>query len=129
MRGKGDVPVRFVSNLSKQNPLITVQTESKIIDAIKEIVRNKVHRVVVIQSVADGSNSFVGILSQSTIAAFIASRFGKIAKINKNLGDWPNGNKSIEELGLVKRNIISISSQDNVGPTTVPIRLAYRIRY
>ncbi len=112
--GTGDISVKYISNMSKQNPLIAIPSDAKIIEAIRELVKNRVHRAVVIQPAADGTNSFVGILSQSTIAAFIASRFGRIAKMNKIASSWPTGDKSIEELGLVKRPVISISSQDNV---------------
>ncbi|KAJ3219651.1 cell separation during budding [Clydaea vesicula] len=107
------VHVKMITNLSKENPLVAVQTTSPLTDAINEFKRTKIHRLVVVEPTSEGSNRFIGVLSQSTIAAFIASKFGKMVQ-DKPPNGWPTGEKSVEELGLVTGGVISITQHETV---------------
>ncbi|KAJ3073601.1 cell separation during budding, partial [Quaeritorhiza haematococci] len=124
------VPVKFISNLSRQNPLVAVHITSPVLDAVQQFVSHKrhnggsLHRVVVVEPTDDGkSNKFVGVLSQSTVAAFIASKVGKLSHRPPSAGSgvaggpevsWPLGDKSIQDMGLVKGNVFHVTPEDSV---------------
>ena len=117
MSGHGNVPVKLLSNISLKNPLVTVDADAPILDAVNEFVRAKVHRVVVLQKATDEQKPlFVGILSQSTVAAYMALKLGKLSVERSPELTWPNGDKSIQELGLVQGSseIISVTPDDAV---------------
>ncbi|KAJ3210341.1 cell separation during budding [Clydaea vesicula] len=98
MKDDKAVPIKFISNLSKNNPLIAVSYTSPVVHAIEEFKKSHIHRLVVVERTQDVSNKFIGVLSQSTVSAFIASKFA--------------GEKTVQELGLVAGGVISIT-QDN----------------
>ncbi|KNC96474.1 hypothetical protein, variant [Spizellomyces punctatus DAOM BR117] len=112
---KSEVPIKLVSNLSHSNPLIPVQASASIRVAVEEFVRNHVHRVVVLQPENDTAH-FAGILSQSAVAALVASRVGKLAGAADPTAKsmWATGNKTLQELGLVGKDIISVIPDDTV---------------
>lgn len=110
--GNHGVSVKAIANLSGLNPLVSVNSSSPISEAIQQLCKSGVHRVIVIHHGSTGSNDFVGVLSQSTICAFIASRLGPIG--HRNFDFWPNARKSLVDLGLVRGGIISITSAETV---------------
>ncbi|KAJ1558082.1 cell separation during budding [Nowakowskiella sp. JEL0078] len=112
------VQIKFVSNLSQRNQLIGINADAPVLEAVKEIVANRAHRVVLLQppnpdNDANNGSRFIGVLSQSSIANYISSHLGKLAKSKSPLV-WNLGNKTLEELSLVKGNVISITMQDTV---------------
>ncbi|KAJ3186885.1 cell separation during budding [Gaertneriomyces sp. JEL0708] len=112
---KSEVPIKLVSNLSHLNPLVPVRTDTPVRDAIEEFVKHKVHRAVVLQP-ENNTAHFAGILSQSTIAAYVASKVGKLAGTvdPKQPSPWKTGNKTLEQLGLVGKEVVSIVPDDTV---------------
>lgn len=84
---------------------------------MEEFVRNRIHRVVVLESEPGASAHFAGILSQSTVASLVAARVGKLAGTeNPNAkSPWTTGNKTLQELGLVGREVISVVPDDTVS--------------
>ncbi|KAI8920086.1 hypothetical protein DFJ77DRAFT_451055 [Powellomyces hirtus] len=115
LTNKSEVPIKLVSNLSHENPLVSVQASAPVRAAVDEFSNNRVHRLIVLEPEADASH-FAGILSQSTVAALVASRVGKLAgKLNpKEKCIWPTGNKTLEEVGLVGRDVVSVIPEDTV---------------
>ncbi|KAI9098693.1 hypothetical protein DFS34DRAFT_642770 [Phlyctochytrium arcticum] len=115
LSNKTDVPIKLVSNLSHANPLIPVQSGDKLRTAVEEFVRHRVHRVVVLEQ-QDGMAHFAGILSQSSVIGLVAARVGKLAGVTdpSEKCTWETGNKTIAELGLVGRDVISIIPDDTV---------------
>jgi len=113
---KNDVPVALVSNLSQRNPLVAIDQNAPVKNALLEFQKGGVQRVVVVGSKGESQNRFVGVLSQSTVAAFIASKLGKLANPRPEPGLWPNGDRTIEELGLVKGtgSVVSITQDETV---------------
>lgn len=83
-------------------------------DAVEEFVRARVHRCVILDKSSDGKPTFLGILSQSSVAALVASKFGKLSGSRLPGALWEQGNKTIEELGLVKKDVVGISPDDPV---------------
>ncbi|KAJ3046856.1 cell separation during budding [Rhizophlyctis rosea] len=115
-QGTAGVPIKLVANLSKLNPLAHLYSTEPVLTAVKTFARDKVHRLVVLrQEGAAGGDTFVGIISQSTVAALIASRLGKLStKPGQPRTSWPLGEKTLADLGLVKGDVISISPEDQV---------------
>jgi CBS domain-containing protein len=122
------VPIKLVSNISHRNPLVAVWSDSMLLDAIEEFARSGVHRVVVLERSEDPANppKFIGVLSQSTVAALLARNFGKLYKIQSETSspstprtaivaaDWATGNATLRDLGLVKGDVVSVASSDTV---------------
>ncbi|KAJ3401432.1 cell separation during budding [Chytridiales sp. JEL 0842] len=113
------VPVKLLANLSNRNPLVHVYADAPLLDAIEEFVRSKVHRVVVLERAIDEDSGaekskFVGVLSQSTVATMIAKKFGRLSNIKTPGEIWEAGEKSLQELGLVRGDVISIETTDTV---------------
>ncbi|KAJ3126805.1 cell separation during budding [Nowakowskiella sp. JEL0407] len=112
------VQIKYVSNLSQRNQLVGVNADAPILSAVKEMVANRVHRVVLLQppspdSDSAGGSRFIGILSQSSIASYLVSHLGKLAS-PKYPHTWDLGTKTLEELNFVKGNVVSITMQDTV---------------
>lgn len=59
------------------------------------------YRLVVFKKDAKGANSFVSILSQSSIIAYIALKMSSLNGNDLQNGTWELGKKSILELGLI----------------------------
>ncbi|KAI8814128.1 hypothetical protein BJ742DRAFT_848873 [Cladochytrium replicatum] len=137
-RAVGDrqgVPIKLVSNLSQRNPLVSIAADASLLDAIKEFATSGVHRLVVLlppEGGTEGGSRFVGVLSQSTVAAFIAANLGKLAgkdsQLLRSLSSsevvtpalaeaaakvgWPVGTRTLAELGFVHtRPTIHITMQ------------------
>ncbi|KAJ8323977.1 cell separation during budding [Batrachochytrium dendrobatidis] len=113
-QGHANVPVKLLANMSLHNPLVVVDANSPVIDAIGEFVRAKVHRVVVLDKTTTGKPNFLGILSQSSINAFVALKFGKLSPDRLPNSVWSVGNKTIADLDLVQGEVISVLPEDTV---------------
>ncbi|KAJ3153756.1 cell separation during budding [Geranomyces michiganensis] len=115
LSNKGDVPIKLISNLSHLNPLVSVQASSSVKEAVEDFVHKRAHRLIVLEPDAEASQ-FAGILSQSTIAALVASRVGKLAGVSnpREKCIWPTGNKTLEEVGLVGKEVVSVTPEDTV---------------
>lgn len=70
--------VKMVANISKVNPLIPVASTSPVIEAVRLLTEHHAHRVVIVEPTPDGSNRFAGILSQSLVCAYVASKLGYV---------------------------------------------------
>lgn len=101
--------------MSHRNPLVALNANQPLQDALVEFQKGNVHRVVVVEK-RDGKNVFVGVLSQSTVAAFLSSKVGRLVVPKPALGLWPKGEKSVKELGLLDNRapIVSITANDTV---------------
>jgi signal-transduction protein with cAMP-binding, CBS, and nucleotidyltransferase domain len=128
MSDKSAVPLKFVCNLSKQNPLVSIQSTAPLYEAVLSLINNKVHRLVVIQPTQQNSNKFLGVLSLSTIAAYLVSTLGKPISDESGVFSWREGEKTIEELGLVRgqSSIISVLSTDTVPNHTMLINRSFK---
>ncbi|KAJ3098741.1 cell separation during budding [Phlyctochytrium planicorne] len=112
---RNGVPVKLVSNLSHRNPLVAVYADAPLLDAVEEFVRAGVHRIVVLERPLPDATEpakFLGVLSQSSVVGLLSKRFGRLGGEKK--GEWELGNKTLAELGLVKGDVISVSSYDTV---------------
>ncbi|KAI8592088.1 hypothetical protein BDZ88DRAFT_408219 [Geranomyces variabilis] len=115
LSNKGDVPIKLISNFSHLNPLVSVQASSCVREAVEDFTQKRAHRLIVLEPDSEASQ-FAGILSQSTIAALVASRVGKLAGVTnpKEKCIWPTGNKTLEEVGLVGKEVVSVIPEDTV---------------
>ncbi|KAI9320293.1 hypothetical protein DFJ73DRAFT_878008 [Zopfochytrium polystomum] len=120
---KHSVPIRLVTNLSHRNPLIAVYSTSSAVAAIEQFVRHRVHRLVVLERADQGSpdpkSKFIGVLSQSAIAALVVEQFGRLHHGPNSKNDaakeaWDVGNMTLAELGLVKGEVYSVVANDTV---------------
>lgn len=100
-------------NLSKLNPMISLKSNESLYAAVSLLVKHKVHRVIVIEE-NDHSNRFIGVLSQSIVAAYVSAHYGNLVVPKAPLSAFPNGHKTISELGLVKGAVISITQNESV---------------
>lgn len=112
---KTDIPIRLVANLSHMNPLIPAKATDPVSHAVELMVEHKMHRVVILEE-KDSAAHFSGILSQSTVAALIATKIGKLGGSKSPLSrvDWELGNQTLEDLGLVRGGVIGVSPTDSV---------------
>ncbi|KAJ3210838.1 cell separation during budding [Dinochytrium kinnereticum] len=111
------VPVKLVSNLSHRNPLVAVYSDAPLLDAVEEFVRARVHRIVVLERPQPGAtepSKFLGVLSQSSVVGLVAKKFGRLGSDRVEGVSWENGAKSLAELGLVRGDVITVSSYDTV---------------
>ncbi|KAI8820731.1 uncharacterized protein EV422DRAFT_567626 [Fimicolochytrium jonesii] len=115
LMNKTGVPIKLVSNLSRENPLVALPASATVRTAVEEFSKNHVHRLIVLEP-DQGASHFAGILSQSTVAGLVASSVGKLAgSLNpKAKSIWPTGNKTLEDVGLVGKEVISVVSEDTV---------------
>ncbi|KAJ3041227.1 cell separation during budding [Rhizophlyctis rosea] len=115
-QGTAGVPIKLVANLSQLNPLAHLYTNEPVLTAVKTFAKEHVHRLVVLRKEgAEAGDTFVGIISQSTVAALIASKLGKMSsRPGQPRTPWPLGEKTLADLGLVKGDVISISPEDQV---------------
>ncbi|KAJ3283106.1 cell separation during budding [Borealophlyctis nickersoniae] len=108
------VPIKLIGNLSQLNPLKHVQVTDSVLTAVQIMATSKVHRVVVLQNGQDG-DAFVGILSMSSVAGLVASKLGKLArKPGQPRIVSEQGERTLEGLGLVKGDVISVLPEDSV---------------
>ncbi len=114
MNDKTTVPVKYVCNMSGLNPLVPVEANVSLLDAIREITSNTVHRVVIVEPVPNSVHRFLGVLSQSSINSFVAQKYGKLNRAKGIESPWPRGDQTVAELGLVRGNVVSISTEDTV---------------
>lgn len=112
---KTDIPIRLVANLSHMNPLIPAKATDPVSHAVELMVEHKMHRVVILEE-KDSAAHFSGILSQSTVAALVATRIGSLggARNPLNKVNWELGNNTLESLGLVRGGVIGVSPTDSV---------------
>ncbi|KAJ3367619.1 cell separation during budding [Kappamyces sp. JEL0680] len=97
-----------LSSLPRHKPLVVVGHNTPLIDVIEEYVRSGAHRIAVVNL---STNSFLGVISQSTIAALVVSQYGlrkpKTAR-------WEGGQRSVKEANVIKTNVVTIEPQASV---------------
>ncbi|KAJ1336192.1 hypothetical protein BSLG_007509 [Batrachochytrium salamandrivorans] len=113
-QGHTNVPVKLLANMSHHNPLVVVDASAPVLTAVEEFVRAKVHRVVILEKTSEGKPNFLGVLSQSSVAAYVASKFGKLSLDRLPESVWATGSKTIAELNLVQGEVISVLPEDTV---------------
>lgn len=80
-----------------------VKDDTCLLDIIEEFVRSDAHRVVVLNK----DQRFVGVISQSTIAALIVGKFG-LRKENSQVR-WETGQKTVKEAGVISTKVVSLA--------------------
>ncbi|KAI8842505.1 hypothetical protein BC829DRAFT_401654 [Chytridium lagenaria] len=98
-------------------PLVAVYSDAPLIDAVEEFVRARVHRIVVLERPLPDAvepSKFLGVLSQSSVVGLLAKKFGRLGQEKREGAEWELGNKSLQELGLVRGDVVSVSSYDTV---------------
>ncbi|RKO87996.1 hypothetical protein BDK51DRAFT_16879 [Blyttiomyces helicus] len=114
---KDGVPIKLLSNISHKDPLVSFLGTTSGLEAVRAFSRSKLHRIVVLEEQEAGKpKTFIGVLSMSTVVAYVASHFGKLSgkMVPKPL--WPKGEKTLEQLGLVspEKELIYITVDDTV---------------
>lgn len=78
------VNIKRVSNLSNQNPLVSIEEDKPLAEALKLFKQSRTQRIVVIKP-SESSNQFVGVLSQvmrfctvDNIFAIISSEHNRV---------------------------------------------------
>jgi CBS domain-containing protein len=66
-------------------------------------------------------NSFVGVLSQSLLAAVVVSKHGIRGDHGKG---WATGNRSIKDLGIIETDIVSVGEHDSVMDALLRMHLS-----
>ncbi|KAJ3312844.1 cell separation during budding [Boothiomyces sp. JEL0838] len=95
-----------LSSLTTHKKLVTIQKDAPLLDVLDEFIRSKCHRLAVL----DG-NTFRGVISQTALAALVVYKFG----LKKEKGAiWELGNKSIKELGVIRKNVIFVNEKNTV---------------
>ncbi|KAI8900487.1 hypothetical protein BC833DRAFT_581847 [Globomyces pollinis-pini] len=89
-----------LSGITTYHPLVVIQKSAPLLDLLDEFVRANAHRVAVF----DGT-TFMGIISQSALAAVIVSKFGLRKESSVQ---WQTGQKSLEELKIIETEFVSV---------------------
>ncbi|ORY28706.1 CBS-domain-containing protein [Rhizoclosmatium globosum] len=113
------VPIKLVSNLSQQNPLVAVYTTTPLLTALQEFANNSaLHRIVVLEKCDGDKDKFVGVLSQSLICGLVAEKFGRLPRktAGRTETDFAAGELSLQQLGLVKgeNSVVTVDLNDTV---------------
>ncbi|KAJ3027370.1 UNVERIFIED_CONTAM: cell separation during budding [Siphonaria sp. JEL0065] len=113
------VPIKLVSNLSQQNPLVAVYTTTTLLTALTELANNtSLHRIVVLEKCENDKDKFVGVLSQSLICGLVAEKFGRLPRkvAGRTEIDFASGEVSLQQLGLVKgvESVVTVDLNDSV---------------
>jgi len=94
-----DTTVDHIMNLSKRDPLVPIPKAANLITVLRMFDRG-LHRALVTDSIESNEDAFV--LSQYDVISWIAANRG-------GLGD--NGNKTLAELGMVKKPYVVPKSE------------------
>jgi predicted transcriptional regulator len=95
-----------LETIEKHRPLVLVSTTSTLLEVVDYFIKQKTHRVVVLDD-----HTFIGVLSQSSIAALICSKFG----LNKpKANQWKAGEMTLEQAGIIEKNVISVNTTATV---------------
>ncbi|KAI8905933.1 hypothetical protein EDD86DRAFT_211137 [Gorgonomyces haynaldii] len=110
-KGPGNVSVKMIANMSSLDPLVTIREDESVKDAVDKLHERQCHRLVVLDT--QQPPNCIGIFSESLVIALVVEKFSKFSK-NENKDKWELGKKSVEELGLLKNELVTVSSEDNV---------------
>ncbi|RKO95789.1 CBS-domain-containing protein, partial [Caulochytrium protostelioides] len=118
----GVVTVKQVMNFSGRDPLVAVSATAPLVTALRHFVEQRVQRLCVVHgavtdAAAAAAQPLVGVFSQSTLIALIASEFGHMPRLNKLTAanaSWPTGDQTLEQLGLAHGDVISVTSDHSV---------------
>lgn len=105
----GHIAVQNIVNASDRNPLVSIPKTANLLDAVKMFVEHNIHRIAVLES----EQKCCGILSESFIANLISSKYSKFSNTPEK-GTWTLGNKSVEELGIIKTKLVTVQDSDLV---------------
>ncbi|KAJ3271864.1 Ethanolamine kinase [Terramyces sp. JEL0728] len=95
-----------LSSLTTHKKLVGIQQDAPLLDVLDEFIRSKCHRLAVFDGAA-----FNGVVSQSSLVALVVHKFG----LKKEKGvEWDLGNKSIKELGVIRKNVIFVNEKNTV---------------
>ena len=85
-------------------------------EAVKLFASSPLQRIVIIKQAVDGDgpSQFAGVLSQSSVAAFLTATYGTLVTPKPAPGLWKNGEMTLNELGLVGGGVVSVSPEDEV---------------
>ena len=100
----------MVTNLSNIDALVTLDASAPLSAAVEQFSKTKVHRIVILD---ETGLKCLGILSQSTLATFIVEKFSKFSKY-EHKDSWVKGQQSVEALGLITSDIVSLPGDDSV---------------
>ena len=101
-----------LKSIAAKRPLHWLSNEATLWDCLELFVKTgvfhakKAHRVAVMDD-----KYFVGVVSQSFLAAVVASEHGIRGDKAKS---WPTGQKSIKDLGIIKTDFMSVTETDTV---------------
>jgi len=98
----------LIKDLPHTKPLVCIKKDTIVHDILEEFVRSDVHRVVVV----DEKNEFLGVVSQSTVAALVSGKFG--LRKEKNEPFWEKGQIAISEADIIERNVVSLGPSATV---------------
>ncbi|KAJ3324576.1 ATP-dependent helicase smarcad1 [Boothiomyces sp. JEL0866] len=109
-----------LSSLTTHKKLVTIQKDAPLLDVLDEFIRSKCHRLAVLEG-----NTFRGVISQTALAALVVYKFG----LKKEKGAvWDLGNKSIKELGIIRKNVIFVNEKNtlrgSIGLSDIKLILA-----
>jgi CBS domain-containing protein len=94
-----------VEMIVKHRPIVCVQKSTTLYQVVQ--LCQKVHRVVVLDD-----TKFIGVVSQSLIAAFITSQFG--LRRLPTTPVWTIGSQSVEKANVITKQVISCTEANTV---------------
>src|SRR6266480_2201880 len=97
-RTGGDIPVKFVKDLGKKDPFITV-SEKDGLSKVVQIFSSGVHRVAVVR---EGTDSVIGMISQLRLITFLWENGRSFPAINQL---YPS---TLQEISIGSTHVISI---------------------
>jgi len=94
-----------IQTLDRHHIMVLVKDDTMLLDIVEEFFRSDAHRVVVL----DKHQKFIGVISQSTIAALIVGKFGL-----RGSSKWEFGQKSVQDAQVISKKIVHLAPSNIV---------------
>lgn len=110
---KGSIPSEPVFSVIKHSKTAArwglILATSTLKEAIKLLVDNKWHRLLVVQEDEQKTKKFTGVVSETLIISYIANHF--VVTLPE---DWNIGNHAVKDLNIIEKDIPGVSPDQSV---------------
>ncbi len=115
-RVKGSIPSEPVCSVIRNSKTAAnwgfILATSTLKEAIKLLVENKWHRLLVVEEIVDNglkTRKFTGVVSETLIISYIANNF-----VVKSPTDWNIGEHAVKDLNIINKEVVGVKPDESV---------------